>query len=55
MEKFCDLPSLTVHSLGEPGLYVSDPELVQEMFVKKSALLDKTGVWERIFSPFFGN
>ena len=36
-------------------LFISDPEIVQDMISTKNASIDKTGEFEGIFKNFFGN
>ena len=40
---------------GDLTLVISDPDVVQGMFVTKNAQIDKTGVFESIFKNLFGN
>ena len=36
-------------------LYVADPEMVQDLWVRKNSIFDKTGMWEGLFSKLLGN
>jgi cytochrome P450 len=36
-------------------LYVADPDMVQDLWVKKNSIFDKTGNFVGIFSKLFGN
>ena len=40
--------------MGTVFLSIGDPELVQDMYTTKNAILDKTGTYKGVFQNFFG-
>ena len=48
------IPNLIFNLGGDINLFVADPEIVQDILVTKNSIVDKTGVFEDVFSDFFG-
>ena len=47
-------PVVVMNMASVCTLYISDPAMVQDLFVNKGAIFDKTGNFEGIFSKLFG-
>ena len=41
--------------MRKPAIFISDPEIVQEVMVTKNELIDKRGILEACMQNFLGN
>jgi hypothetical protein len=48
-------PVVVANLGGNVFLYVADPEMMLDLFVKKNTIFDKTGNFRGIFSRLFGD
>ena len=49
------MPAVAINVASNVMLLVADPDMVQDLLIKKNSLFDKTGNTEAIFQKLFGN